>query len=130
MKTVFLIDDDADDREIFAESLKSLDISVRFEEAKNGSDAFEKLNAADFKKPDLIFLDLNMPVMDGKQFLILIKQDENFKDIPVIIYSTSSNAQDKTFALEHKAVLFMTKHYSISQLQKEIKQTITDLLGL
>lgn len=129
MKTILLIDDDADDREIFADSLLSLHKGAHFEEAKNGLEAFEKLNSVGFKKPDLIFLDLNMPVMDGKQFLILIKQDENLKDIPVIIYSTSSSAEDKAFALENKAVLFMTKHYSMTQLQKDLKQAITDFLG-
>jgi CheY-like chemotaxis protein len=128
MKTVLLIDDDADDREIFADSLFSLHKGVHLEEAKNGFEAFEKLNSAGFKKPDLIFLDLNMPVMDGKQFLILIKQDENLKDIPIIIYSTSSSVEDKVFALENKAILFMTKHYSMTQLQKELKQAVADFL--
>ncbi|GGF28256.1 response regulator [Flavobacterium limi] len=130
MKTVLLIDDDAEDREIFSDSLLSLQLGVRFEEAENGFEALVKLNSAGFKKPDLIFVDLNMPVMDGKQFLILIKQDKNLKDIPVIIYSTSSSLGDKAFALEHQAVLFMTKQYSIIQLQKELKQTINDFLNL
>jgi CheY-like chemotaxis protein len=129
MKTVFLIDDDSDDREIFEESLLSLDTAVKYEEAKNGAEAFERLNSVAFQKPDLIFLDLNMPVMDGRQFLKHIKQDENFKDIPVIIYSTSSNEADKTFALQHDAAQFMTKHYSMSDLRSELEMTIRNFLG-
>src|SRR5688500_2830070 len=98
MKVVFLIDDDQDDREIFQESLLSLKTAVRYEEARHGLEALEKLKTEDFQKPDLIFLDFNMPVMDGREFLKRIKQDAALKDIPVIIYSTSSNTEDKMFA--------------------------------
>ncbi|KRD12362.1 hypothetical protein ASE21_00115 [Flavobacterium sp. Root901] len=129
MKTVFLIDDDMDDREIFEEILLSLNMDVRYEEARNGADAVEKLNSGLVKKPDLIFLDLNMPVMDGRQFLTYIKQESSFMDIPVIIYSTSSNEEDRAYALKNKAALFMTKHYSSTQLEKDLRKTITDFLN-
>lgn len=130
MKTVFLIDDDADDREIFQDILLSLGFDISYEDAQNGAEAFQKLNSPSFKKPDLIFLDLNMPVMDGRQFLMHIKQQSNFNDIPVIIYSTSSNQEDQAFALQNKAALFMTKHYSITQIEKDLRKTIKDFLGL
>lgn len=125
MKIVFLIDDDQDDREIFKESLLSLDAPVKFEEASNGKDAFEKLTSIGFQKPDLIFLDINMPIMDGWQFLKYIKQDGNFNNIPVIIYSTSSSQEDKALALQHHASDFITKPYSISNLRQELEKIIT-----
>ena len=129
MKTVFLIDDDSDDREIFEEALLSLNIDIKYEEAKNGAEAWEKLNSAAFNKPDLIYLDLNMPVMDGRQFLQLIKQDESFKNIPVIIYTTSSHEKDKNFAFQNNA-LFMTKQYSMNMLRADLKDTIKKFLEL
>lgn len=129
MKTVLLIDDDADDREIFQEILFSLNLNIRYEEARNGAHAVEKLNTQSFQKPDLIFLDLNMPVMDGRQFLLHIKQESTYSDIPVIIYSTSSSEEDKAFALKNNAALFMTKHYSMTQLEKDLRKTITAFLG-
>jgi len=129
MKIVFLIDDDQDDREIFEESLLSLDVSVKFEQASNGQEALGKLNAPGFKKPDLIFLDINMPIMDGWQFLKYIKQDKNFSDIPVIIYSTSSSQEDEEFAFRNNASEFITKPYSISNLREELEKTITNFLS-
>ena len=68
MKSVFLIDDDADDREIFAETLLSEHPAINYLEAENGADALHKLRSESFPKPDLIFLDLNMPIMDGRVF--------------------------------------------------------------
>lgn len=130
MKTVFLIDDDCDDREIFEESLYSLNLNLNFVDAKNGAEALKKLQQPDFKKPDLIFLDLNMPIMDGRQFLVEVKKNEKYSDIPVIIYSTSSNDVDKKFAEEHKAAMFMTKQYSLDLLQTELKETLETFLQL
>lgn len=129
MKIVFLIDDDQDDREIFEESLLSLNKDIKYEEACNGKQAIEKLNSPEFQKPDLIFLDINMPVMDGWQFLKTIKLDENFRDIPVIMYSTSSSAEDKGLAIQYEASQFITKPYSISTLREEIEKTIAVFLS-
>ena len=130
MKTVFLIDDDLDEREIFQESLYTLNLDVNYVEAKNGAEALEKLDLPDFKKPDIIFLDLNMPIMVGREFLKEVKGHEKYNDIPVIIYSTSSNEIDKSFALENKASMFMTKPYSIEVLRNEIKQVIKSFLQI
>lgn len=128
MKTVFLIDDDSDDREIFEEALSSIGIDIDFQEAENGEVAFKKLKDPLFKRPDIIFLDLNMPKMDGRQFLQEIKNINAFKDIPVIIYSTSSNAGDIKFTLEHKATKFMTKQNSIYSLRSELESTLKSML--
>ena len=85
MKTIFLIDDDPDDREIFEEILSQEHPLIAFQQAENGAAAFEKLRSGSFTKPDLIFLDLNMPVMDGRSFLKQIKKEAALQDIPVII---------------------------------------------
>jgi len=130
MKTIFLIDDDADDREIFEESLAAEHPLVLYQEAANGAIAFEKLRSESFKKPDLIFLDLNMPVMDGRTFLQQIKADPEFGNIPVIIYSTSSSDLDKKFAAENNASAFLTKQYSIKLLRQDIKKTVERFLIL
>lgn len=124
MKTVFLIDDDDDDREIFEEALNSLEFDVAYQEAADGLEALEKLKNPNFKKPDIIFLDLNMPKMDGRQFLLEIKKCEEFRHIPIIIYSTSSNSRDINFTLENKAAKFITKHHSIVQLRSELEITL------
>jgi CheY-like chemotaxis protein len=124
MKTIFLIDDDADDREIFAELIETDHPSIILQQAVNGAAAFEKLRSEDLTKPDLIFLDLNMPVMDGWTFLELIKKDTHLKNIPVIIYTTSSNETDKKFAKDNGAAHFLTKQHSMDLQRKDIKDAL------
>ncbi|MXO04403.1 response regulator [Flavobacterium sp. HBTb2-11-1] len=128
MKTIFLIDDDPDDREIFQEILGQEHPSIVFQQAENGSDAFAKLKSVDFVKPDVIFLDLNMPIMDGRAFLQQIKKEAALQDIPVIIYSTSSSDIDKKFAAENKASQFLTKQYSIELLRKDLNAVVEKFL--
>ncbi len=129
MKTIFLIDDDPDDREIFEEILAEEHPLIEFQQAENGAAAFEKLRSGRFTKPDLIFLDLNMPVMDGRTFLRLIKKETALQHIPVIIYSTSSSEIDKKFALEHFAAQFLTKQYSIELLRKDLNAAVENYLA-
>ncbi len=127
MKTVFLIDDDDDDREIFEEAIRSLPLDLNLQQAINGVDALDKLRAS-LTIPDLIFLDLNMPKMDGREFLRHIKQIIAYAHIPVIIYSTSSNSRDVEFTTEHGAVRFMVKHHSITALKEDLEQALKQFL--
>src|SRR6188768_1302113 len=92
--TCFLIDDDEDDHEIFGMALEEVNKNYRCITALNGQDALEKLNADKTLVPDFIFLDLNMPVMSGKQFLQEIHHFPLPHPVPVIIYTTSSFQKD------------------------------------
>jgi len=120
--SVLLIDDDIDDRMIFGEVLKELAPDIIYHEAINGEDALLKLN--DDIVPDLIFVDLNMPRIDGKQFLAEIQQQEHLKHIPVVIYTTSSHESDKKETRELGASYFLTKPNSLHELTR----ILTDLL--
>ncbi|SEV98452.1 Response regulator receiver domain-containing protein [Chitinophaga arvensicola] len=120
--SVLLIDDDIDDRMIFGEVLKELAPDIIYHEAINGEDALIKLN--NDLVPDLIFLDLNMPRVDGKQFLAEIQQQDRLKHIPVVIYSTSSHESDKKETRELGASYFLTKPNSLH----ELTHILTDLL--
>ncbi len=92
---ILLVDDDSDDRDIFVEAVHELDDTISCKTASNATDAISFLkNAGIGEEPDIIFLDLNMPRMDGKAFLREIKQDSRFKDTPVIIYSTTNDAEE------------------------------------
>ena len=70
----FIVDDDEDDREIFAIALQDADKSYKCLTAINGKEALEKLKSDETLIPDFIFLDLNMPFMSGIQFLVEIKK--------------------------------------------------------
>lgn len=88
--TILAVDDDPDDFEFFSEAVKEIDQSIVVLKATNGQEALAVLESQS-SKPDYIFLDINMPLMDGRQCLQKIKSDEELKDIPVIMYSTTSN---------------------------------------
>ena len=97
MPKILLVDDDAEDRAIIIDALDDLDASGSICCAENGEAALELLSEyAEMNAfPRLIILDLNMPKMNGTQTLQHLKSDQRFRDIPVVIYSTSINPLEK-----------------------------------
>lgn len=95
---IFLADDDPEDREIFMEVINEVVPHVNVTLAKNGKELMTML-LQKTEAPDIIFLDLNMPLKNGQECLVEIRQHEKLKNIPVIIYSTSRSRQhiDETF---------------------------------
>jgi CheY-like chemotaxis protein len=89
---ILLIDDDADDQALFAEAILEIDPGIEVETANNGEEALQRLFTG--TRPHLIFLDINMPLMDGKTCLRKIRQDNRFGSVPVVIISTSIIPQD------------------------------------
>ena len=108
-KLYFIVDDDPDDQELFIEALQKLDVFCKCVSAFNGQEALQKLVTDMPALPDFIFLDLNMPKMNGKQFLTEIKKIKNIQDIPVIIYSTSTDKKDELDTIQLGAVYFLQK---------------------
>ncbi len=92
--TCFIIDDDSDDQEIFASAIKKIKKTYRCITANNCSDALKKLKNDESFTPDYIFLDLNMPRLSGKACLEEIKKIPRLKNVPIIIYTTSSYQKD------------------------------------
>lgn len=107
-KHILLIDDDEDDQEIFLTALGNIDNSIACTTLGNGREALDMLTAKQIA-PDLIFLDLNMPVMNGQQFLAEIKKETALKNIPVIILSTSSHKSSIQLTKELGAMQFLSK---------------------
>jgi len=121
LKTCFLVEDDEEDQEIFLLALKHVNESVKCIMAGNGVEAITMLiNTAE--AVDIIFLDLNMPLMNGKQFLRERKKYSSLANIPVIIYSTSSEPADKDEALSLGARDFITKPTYIADLVKVLSR--------
>ena len=109
VKKILLVDDDVDDRKYFKEALYALDPAVKFDEAKDGQQALDHLRNASSSLPDYIFLDLRMPRHNGRQCLRQIKADERLQHIPVIIYTTSEEADDSKEMQALGAVRFVSK---------------------
>jgi CheY-like chemotaxis protein len=93
-KNIFVADDDTEDQEIFAEALKSIDGNMSIASARNGEEALQRLRVGLEIKPDIIFLDMNMPLMNGKQLLAKIKSMQIYRTTPVIMYSTFFTDKD------------------------------------
>lgn len=119
--TCFLIEDDQDDQEVFGMALRTVIASSTIVYAFDGVEALEKLRNPGLQDVDFIFLDLNMPRMNGKQFLVEVKRDPALKHIPVIIYSTSSDANDKEETKSLGAFEFMTKPPYFDQLTQLLR---------
>ena len=90
---ILLIEDDAIEVMKFNRVLKTLNLNHRIIEANNGEAAFDILKVKEIT-PDIIILDLNMPKLNGIEFLTILKNDGVLKYIPSIILSTSSNHKD------------------------------------
>lgn len=88
-KKILLVDDDADDRQIFEELLHDLDPDTIVDSAENGLEMISLLNSTDDDDlPGMIILDQNMPKMTGKESLIFLKENPRYQTIPTIVYST------------------------------------------
>lgn len=122
-KSVMMIDDDPEDRQFFLKAITKLNQNLECRVAESGEEALDHLRKTE-QLPHFIFLDVNMPRMDGSQCLIELKRDEKLKNIPVIIYSTSNSERDKEAFLECGAVYFLNKPSNISTLQSEISRAL------
>lgn len=118
-----MIDDDEDDRLLFRLALEETDRSVRFATAQNDKQVRELLKD-ESDLPDLIFLDLNMPVKSGWEFLAEFKDHPVHRDIPVIIYSTSSSRRDIARARELNALCFLVKPDDFSDLKRFLEVVV------
>jgi CheY-like chemotaxis protein len=108
------------------QSFEQFDGAVQLLHTSNGFEALEQLNKSKTEKnlPCLIILDINMPGMNGREALIRIRQSEEFKDISVVLFTTSSSELDKAFAKKWGAE-FITKPLVFSELEELAKRFIS-----
>ena len=117
--TFMIIDDDGDDREIFGEALRQIDPALNLVACESGEEAFTLLLKQSIK-PDFIFLDMNMPGMNGRQCLIKFRAHAELLELPVIIYTTSNRMEDAEEVKRIGAVAFLTKPTSMEVLKQAI----------
>jgi CheY-like chemotaxis protein len=124
VKRFLIIDDDEDDNELFTEALAAVESGIICYSAEDGQEAIDKLDAKVIGQPDIIFMDINMPVMNGWQCLTKLKSVSDYNGIPVIIYSTSSDKRDKELAKDMGAICFFTKFSDFKKLIKVLEIVI------
>lgn len=116
--TVYLADDDADDRLLFEEALMEVSNDVKLTTAKNGEQLMTFLGNATPPPPHLIFLDLNMPLKNGFECLEEIKQNKKYNGIPVVIFSTSCQKEAIDKVYNKGANYYICKPDSYQKLKK------------
>ena len=123
-KRILLVDDDIDDQHFFCEALGTLHPSVKCEIANDGVEAMQMLEHPPLY--DLIFLDLNMPRMGGFECLKRLKSDDHFKEIPVVVISTSNRKHDIEKSLELGAATYVNKPPTYDELFEKLKVIFTN----
>ena len=106
---ILIVDDDEDDRKLFIESAKEINAGITFVTASDGQEALRLLKDEHNQLPDYIFLDLRMPRVGGKKCLEEIGRDARLRDVPVFIYTTSTDVKDSIELKEMGAVHFISK---------------------
>ncbi|OLY94305.1 Response regulator receiver domain-containing protein [Cnuella takakiae] len=122
--TILWADDDVDDREMFREVLEGYAPDHEVVEFPNGAELLTYLRAQEPQNfPCLVVLDMNMPVLGGRETLTAIKTDSRLNDIPVAIFTTSIIPQDKCYCERFQVTMF-TKPPSYPQLESAIAQLL------
>ncbi|MBC7949118.1 MAG: response regulator [Chitinophagaceae bacterium] len=116
---VLYADDDPDDLQLVTESFEKYSTNVEVVTLNHGEEVLSYLGQISSLDPSpcLIILDINMPMMNGKEVLVNIRNMEQFNDVPVILFTTSSVHVDSAFAKKYNAG-FITKPLNSSQMAK------------
>ncbi|MFD2550540.1 response regulator [Bizionia sediminis] len=121
---IALADDDEDDRMLFSEAIEDLDMRTKLSVFNHGQELMDYLNLPNIVLPNLIFLDLNMPIKNGKQCLVEIRKNPRLKDVCVAIYSTSSSEKDIEDTFLNGANIYIKKPNNYSKLLEVIEKVL------
>lgn len=114
-KPVLLVEDDRVDAMTVKRAIRQIQMHHPLIHAENGEEALEYLNNSSNEKPWIILLDLNMPKMNGIEFLQVAKKNDAFKSIPVVVLTTSKEQQDRIETFKFGVAGYMIKPVDYSQ---------------
>jgi CheY-like chemotaxis protein len=120
INSVLIIDDDWDDREIFKDAINEIDPLIKVNEIGNCLDILMEIPRLP-TMPEIIFLDINMPVVNGRDCLRVLQGHDQYKEIPVIMYSTSNGYRDISDTYEIGAMYYLQKPISFNNLVRLLK---------
>jgi CheY-like chemotaxis protein len=122
---VLLADDDDDDTMLFVEATEQLSSKVNVMLANDGQELLNMLHSS--PKPDVIFLDLNMPKKSGLECLTAIRSDSNLDNTPVVIYSTSQSRKDIDVCFNGGASHYIIKPYDFEDIIFILKKLFEEM---
>lgn len=125
-KKILCVDDDYDDRTFFCEAINVADPEIEIVQVENGIDAMQFLEHAKMENrlPCLIVLDINMPLLDGKQTLMRIQQDSLLRELQVIVFTSSQNPNDNAF-FKSKGVNLVVKPYDVRLFEEIAREFVS-----
>lgn len=105
---VLWADDDSDDLMLMREAMMAIDHAHKITEAHNGREVLDYLNNIEDPHlfPCLIILDMNMPVLNGRETLAILKSEEKYNSIPVVVFTTSNSEMDRMFCRRFGVEMF------------------------
>ena len=109
MRPILLVEDDEVDTMTVKRSLKEIHVKNRLITVTNGEEALDYLRNEQQENPCIVLLDINMPRMNGIEFLTIIKNDDKLKKIPVVVLTTSKEEQDKLVSFKMGVAGYMIK---------------------
>lgn len=120
LKNILLVDDDPVEYMKVSRAFKKLEIPNQLIHKSDGLEAKKYLETLD-ELPGVILLDLNMPNMNGFEFLTFIKADERLKVIPIVVLTTSNNEKDKVESYKQSVAGYMVKPIRLEEYEKVIE---------
>lgn len=125
-KVILYVDDDPDDTELFVEVVKDRHPEYHVKAANNGFEAIKQLHKgkSSHNLPCLIVMDINMPIFNGKDAMLQIKRDSQFKTIPIVMFTTSPKQPDDSIFVENGVdIIQKPANYEL------LKTVVDDLLS-
>ena len=122
---VLIAEDDIDDKLLLEMSFRGFENSLELKFVNDGDELMDFLSNHGRSAPlGLILLDLNMPKIDGRQAMLEIKGRTDLKDIPIVIWTTSNEEEDKVFCAKAGAAGYVTKPTDFLELNAAIKRIV------
>lgn len=123
-KTILMVEDDSDDRDFLQEALLELHPGLTIIEARTGPEALKYLRAVGpgQEMPSLVILDINLPLLDGKEVFSAIRLDPALREVPLVVFTSSENPTDQDYFASRGVALFTKpNHYArMPQLAEQL----------
>lgn len=120
---IILVEDNKGDIYLIREALKEIQIDISLKTITDGADAIRCM-VKDCERPDLIILDINLPHNDGFEVLTVIRKTEDKREVPVVVFTSSSSEDDKEKALNLGASKFISKPTGYYEYTSEVKSFV------
>ncbi len=130
--TVLMAEDDPDDRFLMSRAFRELGLDKKLRFVSDGEELMHYLHCNGSPSdsagswPVLLFLDLNMPRKDGREALMEIRANPNFRELPVVVWTTSNHEEDKNFCHKNGANSFITKPHRYTELLETIRKVLSE----